>query len=170
LCVAAALMLNSIASARDDAPMSEQAEHRPQSLESAKSGLQIECVAPGQAEVISLTMSDAKIRYALQRGITSFIMHLAAEDQGRCFTLENENMAAEGRLSIAVSNERLAANNPKWSVVAGAIAFRHKRFFDLSLIGVEAEFVKLTFRVEDPGKITPRDEPDRPANRFTVQP
>jgi hypothetical protein len=170
LCVAAALMLSSIASARDDTPTSEQAVHQPPGQESERSRLQIECVASGKPEAISLLMNDAKIRYALRRGETSFIIHLAAEDKRRGFTLENENMAAEGRLLIAVSNERLAANNPKWSAVAGAIPFRHKRLFDLSLIGVEAEFVKLTFQVEDPGEITPRDEPDRVTNRFTVQP
>jgi hypothetical protein len=170
LCVAAALILSSIASAHGDAPMSEQAEHRPHGLGPTGSGLQIDCVAPGKAEAFSLTMSDAKIRYTLRRGATSFIIRLAAEDQRRCFTLENENMAAEGRFSIAVSNERLAADNPRWSVVAGAVPFRHKRLFDLSLIGVEAEFVKVTFQVDDPEKITGRAEPDRTANRFTVQP
>ena len=163
-------MLSLIASARGDTLTSEQAAHLIQGQESERSRLQIECVAPGKTEATSLLMNDAKIRYALRRGETSFIIHLAAEDQRRGFTLENENMAAEGRLLIAVSNARLAANNPKWSAVAGAIPFRHKRLFDLSLIGVETEFVKLTFQVEDPGEITPRDEPDRAANRFTVQP
>jgi hypothetical protein len=170
LCVAAALMLSSIASARDDAPTSEQATHQPQGQESERSKLQIECVPPGKSAAISLMTNDAKIRYALRRGETSFIIHLAADDQRRCFTLENENMAAEGRLLIAISNERLAANNPKWSAVTGAIAFRHKRLFDLSLMGVEAEFVKLTFQVEDADNIPSRDEPDWPANRFTAQP
>lgn len=170
LCVGAVLILSLIASARTDNPTSEQAAHQPQGQESERSRLQIECVAPGKAEATSLGMNDAKIRYALPYGETSFIIHFAVEDQRRGFTLENENMAAEGRLLIAVSNERLAANNPKWSAVAGAIPFRHKRLFDLSLIGVEAEFVKLTFQVEDPGEITPRDETGRAASRFTVQP
>ena len=79
-------------------------------------------------------------------------------------------MAAEGKLSIAISNERLAANNPRWSAVEGAVPFRHKRHFDLSLMGVEAKFVKLTFQVDDPGKIRRHAEPDRPANRFTAEP
>jgi hypothetical protein len=166
----ATLLLSSIASARDEALTFEQAAHQPQGQESERSKLQIECVAPGKAEATNLTMNDAKVRYALRRGETSFIIHLAEDDQRRCFTLENENMAAEGRLLIAISNERLAANNPNWSAVAGTIPFRHKRLFDLSLIGVEAEFVKLTFQVEDTGEIRPRDEPEVAANRFTVQP
>ncbi len=115
-------------------------------------------------------MHDAEIRYALPRGITSFIIHLAAPGQRRCFTLVNENMAAEGKLSIATSNVRLAANNPSWRVVDGAVPFRHKRLFALSLIGVEAKFVKLTFQVDNLEKTTRRTERERPANRFTRQP
>ena len=94
-------------------------------------------------------MSDSRFRYALPRGVTSFVLRLAASGQQRCITLENENTAAAGKLSIAISDERLAANSPKWSVVDGAIAFRHKRRFALSLMGVEAKFVKLTFQVDD---------------------
>ena len=60
-------------------------------------------------------------------------------------------------------------HNPKWNAVAGAVPFRNKRRFDLSLMGVEAKFVKLTFQVDDPGKIRRRPEPDQPARRFTVQ-
>jgi len=169
-CIAGWFILSSIASADGEAHRSDQAGHRPQKEEAARADWQIECVAPGKAEAINLTMNDAKIRFALRRGVTSFIIHLAAPGQQRCFTLENENMAAEGSFSIATSNERLAVNNPKWNAIAGAVPFRHKRHFDLSLMGVEAKFVKLTFQVDDRGKITRRDEPDRPANRFTVQP
>ena len=129
----------------------------------------IECIAPGKAEAVSLTMNDAEIRYALPRGVTSFIIHLDAPGQRRCFTLVNEGMAAAGELSIATSNERLAANNPRWSAVDGPVRFKRKRLFALSLIGVEAKFVKLTFQVDDLEKITRHAESDEPANRFTAQ-
>ncbi|HEY4284822.1 MAG TPA: hypothetical protein VGM62_17300 [Chthoniobacterales bacterium] len=115
-------------------------------------------------------MSDAEIRYALGRGVTSFIIHLAAPGQRRCFTLVNGNMAAAGKLSIATSNERLTADNPKWRVVDGAVRFRHKRLFALSLLGVDAQFVKLTFQVDDLEKVAQREEPDPRINRYTVQP
>ena len=115
-------------------------------------------------------MNEAEIRYSLRRGVTSFIIHLAAPGQRRCFTLINENMAAAGKLSIATSNERLAADNPKWSAVDGAVAFRHKRRFALSLLGVDAQFVKLTFQVDDLEKVARHEETEPPANRFTAQP
>ena len=168
--IAGSFVLSSIASGGGDTPTSDQAGHRPQNEEAARANWQIECVAPGKREAINLKMNDAKIRFALRRGATSFIVHLAAPGQQRCFTLENENIAAKGSFSIATSNERLAVNNPKWNPVAGAVPFRHKRHFDLSLVGVEAKFVKLTFLVDEPGKIMRRDEPDQPANRFTAQP
>lgn len=149
---------------------SSQAGHPQRNQEATRSDWQIKCVAPGKAKAISLTMNDAKIRYALRHGVTSFIIRLADPAQRRYFTLVNENMAVEGNLSIAIANEPLALNNPKWRVVDGAIPFRHKRLFALSLIGVEAKFVKLTFRVDNSEKITRREEPVGPANRFTVQP
>lgn len=149
--------LTPVALARSDFSISSQTKH-PESQGSLKREAQIECLAPGKAGPISLTLTDAKIRYALPGGTTSFIIHLAATDRRRCFTLVNENRMAEGKLSIAIANERLAANDPKWSAVEGAIPFRHKRLFALSLIGVEAKFVKLTFLVHAPKKITRRDE------------
>lgn len=135
-----------------------------------ESTAQIECVAPGTAGAVRLPMADAKIRYALPRGVTSFIIHLDAPGQQRCFTLVNENRVARGKLSIAVSDERLDADNPNWRTVDGAIPFRQKKLFALSLLGVEAKFVKLTFLVEAPEKITSCLGAGQPTNRFTLQP
>jgi len=168
--IAALLVLISIASGGADASRPEQGDDRPPEREATKRAWQIECVGPDTNEAVPLSLKDARIRCTLRYGITSFIIRLADPGQGRYVTLENENMAVRGRLLIAVSNELLPVNNPKWSAVGGAIPFRHKRLFDLSLIGVEAKFVKLTFQVDGPGKITGRGEPDQPADRFTVQP
>jgi hypothetical protein len=122
-------------------------------------GWQIECVASGREAATNLTMADAKINYALPRGVTSFIIHLSAPAQQRCFTLVNENTAAEGKLSIAVSKERLPAGSPKWSAVGRSIPFRHKRLFTVSLVGIEANYVKLTFQVESPDRTALRGFP-----------
>ena len=156
--VAGSLLLCPLAWPGNDALASEQARN------------QIECLAPGRAEPISLRMNDAELRYALRRGITSFIIHLAAPRQRRCFTLVNGNMAAAGKLSIATANERLAADNPRWRVVNGAVRFRHKRLFALSLLGVDAKFIKLTIQVDHLEKVAQEEEPDQRANRYTAQP
>ena len=56
-------------------------------------------------------------------------------------------------MRIAVSNSRLPANSPKWIEVSGKTAFRHKRRFNLSMVGVEARYVKLSFHIEKRGRI-----------------
>ena len=58
---------------------------------------------------------------------------------------------------IAVSNQPLVADSPLWSAVEGAIRFRHKRLFAVSLVGVEAKYVRLTFQVEVPDGDTKND-------------
>jgi len=48
-------------------------------------------------------------------------------------------------------------DSPLWSAVEGAIRFRHKRLFAVSLVGVEAKYVRLTFQVEVPDGDTKND-------------
>ncbi len=99
----------------------------------------------------SVGISAAKASYALPRGATSFIIPLTDRGRDRSLTFVNENAAAEGKLWIAVSNDFLAAASPKWSQVKGAIRFRHTRLFTVSLVGVEANYVRLIFQVEGRG-------------------
>jgi hypothetical protein len=99
----------------------------------------------------SLSINGMKTGYALPGGETSFMIRLAGPAQDRSFTFVNQNAAAEGQLLISVSNQPLAVDSPLWRAVEGTIRFRHKRFFTLSLVGVEANYVRLTFQVEVPG-------------------
>jgi hypothetical protein len=156
-CAAGSLLLVSVALAGNEAPLPSEAANSDRNLSPTNGGWKVKCVTPGKTEVTSLTMDGAKINYALPRGVTSFIIRLAVPAQQRCITFVNENAAAEGRLSIAVANERLAADNPRWSVVDGAIRFRHKRRFALSLDGIEAHYVKLTFEVDSLEGVATRD-------------
>ena len=80
------------------------------------------------------------------------------------FTFVNENAAAEGELEIAVSNSALAADSPAWTAVDGAIPFVRKRLFNLSMIGVEARYVKLSFRVGSSAAATDRENTARSIN------
>jgi hypothetical protein len=107
----------------------------------------------------SLTINGMTTSYALPRGATSFIIRLPGLAKDRSFTFVNENAAAKGQLLIAVSNQPLVADSPLWSAVEGAIRFRHKRLFRLSLVGVEAKYVRLTFQVEVPDGNTRTDFP-----------
>ncbi|MDQ3198735.1 MAG: hypothetical protein M3Q46_06040 [Verrucomicrobiota bacterium] len=98
----------------------------------------------------SVVVEGSRTSYALPPGATSFIICLTGTSPSRDFTFLNENIRAAGRLSIAVSNQRLAPDSPEWSTVEGVVPFRHKRRFTLSLVGIEANYVRLTFQVEPP--------------------
>jgi hypothetical protein len=65
------------------------------------------------------------------------------------FTLINQNAAACGEFDIAVSDFHLAADSPNWIEVEGIVPFAHKRLFNLSMLGINARYVKLSFRVEN---------------------
>jgi hypothetical protein len=101
----------------------------------------------------ALLMDDDTLSCPLQQGETTFIISFPKTSLLDRFTFLNENAAAEGEMKIAVSNYRLAAESPKWTEVNGNIAFSHKRLFNLSMVGVEARYVKLSFRVQKDGRI-----------------
>jgi hypothetical protein len=123
-------------------------------------GAQIECVTPdGQLGRISrlpvqdptataLIMEDDTVTCVLQEGETNFVIELPDVAVPDRFTFLNENGKAHGELKIAVSNQRLAPNSPEWKQVEGVIPFAHKRLFGVSLLGIEAKWVRLSFRVD----------------------
>ena len=101
----------------------------------------------------ALIMEDNTLSCPLQAGETIFIISFPRASLLDRFTFLNENAAAEGEMTIAVSNYRLPAHSPKWLDVNGSTAFTRKRLFNLSLAGVEARYVKLSFKVHRPGRI-----------------
>ncbi|MFN2507826.1 MAG: hypothetical protein ABR589_03540 [Chthoniobacterales bacterium] len=128
-------------------------------------GAQIECTTPDGriAEVAvandqnksaaAVIMDDDTVSCPLQEGQTTFVIKLPTTSLLDRFTFVNENAAAAGELKIAVSNYRLPAASSKWVEVDGSITFTRKRVFNLSMLGVEARYVKLSFRVEKAGRI-----------------
>src|SRR5207302_2169277 len=85
---------------------------------------------------------------SLPEGDTTFIISLVRSSPLDRFTLINENLTAQGELRIAVSTEKLSADSDKWTPVDGAVSFKRKRLFNVSMLGVEAKYVRLTFHVE----------------------
>ena len=125
-----------------------------------KTGPQIEYITP-DGKFSSLSASNPNVQQstaafvdqntiscALKEGETTFIIELPNNAPRDRFTFLNENAAACGELRIAVSNSRLPADSPKWTQVDGVVPFAHKRLFNLSMLGVEKKFVKLSFRVD----------------------
>ncbi|HEY2124423.1 MAG TPA: hypothetical protein VGG94_03070 [Chthoniobacterales bacterium] len=129
------------------------------------SGARIECITPdGQTGHVSklpspdpdaaaLIMEDDTVTCLLQEGETAFVVELPQSRLLDRLTFLNENARARGELKIAVSNERLKIDSTNWVEVEGVVPFSHKRLFGVSLIGIEAKFIRLSFRVEKPGRI-----------------
>jgi hypothetical protein len=101
-----------------------------------------------QREEDILTLDNDTISCSLPEGDTTFIISLVRSSPLDRFTFINENTTAQGELRIAVSNEKLSADSDKWTPVDGATSFKHKRLFSVSMLGVEAKYVRLTFHVE----------------------
>ena len=116
-------------------------------------------LAAGQATTSNgdTAKKQAQLRDPLRCGGSSFVIQLKKLNPARCLTFVNENAPAEGRMSIAVSDRALAPDSPAWKAVAGSVPFRHKRRFPLSLVGVEANYVRLTFEVDRAPKVAGLD-------------
>lgn len=130
----------------------------PTSASAIDADRQINGTAIHKKRAIDLKVDTANAtRFRLPQGVTSFVIPLPASNQRRCFTLESENVAAKGALSIATASKRLAVNDANWTVVAGTVRFQQKRQFYLSLVGVDAKFVRLTFQIDRLGKTAQPD-------------
>ena len=101
-----------------------------------------------QTEKNILTLDNGTVSCSLPEGDTTFIISLVRSSALDRFTFINENTTARGELRIAVSNEKLSADSDKWTPVDGATSFKRKRLFSVSVLGVEAKYVRLTFHVE----------------------
>jgi hypothetical protein len=114
-------------------------------------------VAPSATEKASsasaLIMDDDTLSFPLPAGETTFILTLPKAKMLDRFTFVNEDASTEGEMKVSVSNYRLPAQSPKWIEVNGSTMFTRQRHFNLSLLGVEARYVKLSFRVEKAGRI-----------------
>jgi len=118
----------------------------------------VECITPdgqdkpvalkSQTEKNILTLDNDTVSCSLPEGDTTFIISLVRSSPLDRFTFINENTKARGELRIAVSNEKLSVDSDKWTPVEGATSFKRKRLFSVSVLGVEAKYVRLTFHVE----------------------
>ncbi|MDP9098700.1 MAG: hypothetical protein M3N48_06855 [Verrucomicrobiota bacterium] len=125
-------------------------------------GATIEVIGP-DGRIVSVTGTDPSARellldddtlnYPLPEGYTTFILSFPRTSTLDRFMFVNENAAAEGEMTVAVSNYRLPAQSRKWNAVSGSTSFTGKRLFDLSLLGTEARFVKLSFHATKGGSI-----------------
>ncbi len=125
-------------------------------------GARIECITPDglpgrlalarqDSNAAVLIMEDDSISCPLREGETTFVIALPRSCGLERLKFINENAAARGTLRLAVANEELPANSPRWIMVDGSIGFQNKRLFNVSMVGVEAKFVRVSFKVEGEG-------------------
>ncbi|HSH39937.1 MAG TPA: hypothetical protein VK993_14270 [Chthoniobacterales bacterium] len=143
----------------------DEATNAAKNLARMNCGAKIQCILPdGRAATVAsandgtkgaaaLIMDDDTLSVPLQEGETTFIITLPTTSLVDRFSFVNENAAARGQLKIAVSNHQLPAASAKWVEVDGHIPFTNKRLFNVSMMGVEARYVKLSFKVEKGGRI-----------------
>ena len=170
-CLEIILLITLAASVMSAAPASEdkEAPNDAKNIAQMNCGAQIECIMPdGRTATIAdrasleqsptaLIMDDDTISCPLQGGDTTFVIALPKTALIDRFTFVNENATARGELKIAVSNCPLPAKSSKWTEVDGVIPFARKRLFNLSMLGVEAKYVRLSFHVEKEGRIAALD-------------
>jgi hypothetical protein len=138
-------------------------------------GAKIDCITPDgrlsavpstgekDSRAATLINEDDTLSCPLQEGETTFIISFPKASLLDRFTFINENAAVRGEMKIAVSNDQLPADSPKWTDVSGKTEFISKRLLNLSLLGVEARYVKLSFHVKKGGHIAVLDLVDPPA-------
>jgi hypothetical protein len=105
-------------------------------------------VAKARIATKFLVMDQDTVSSSLSEGDTTFVIFVARSSTLDRFTFINENQPARGELRIAVANEKLSAESDKWRSVDGPVSFKHKRLFNVSMLGVEAKYVRLSFHVE----------------------
>src|SRR5438270_9481860 len=110
-------------------------------------------VANKDSSASALLFDDDTLNYPLSEGDATFIVSFPRISVLDRFTFVNENAAAAGEIRIAVSNYRLSANSSRLIEVKGGSSFTGKRLFDLSLLGTEARYVKISFHVTRCGLI-----------------
>jgi len=101
----------------------------------------------------ALLLDDDTLICAQREGDTTFLLSFPRTSSLERFTFLNENAAAAGDVTVSVSNYRLPAKSPKWNQVNESVTFTGKRLIDLSMLGTEARYVKLSFHVSTPGTI-----------------
>ena len=125
-------------------------------------GATIDLVGPGgkivtvtnkEAGPAALLLDDDTLNYSLPEGDTTLLLSFPRTSALDRFTFVNENASAAGEVKIAVSNYRLPAKSPKWNEVNTSLTFTGKRLIDLSMLGTEARYVKLSFHVTKAGTI-----------------
>jgi hypothetical protein len=98
--------------------------------------------------VTNLLLDDNTLSCHLARGDNTFLIALHDISILDRFTFINENPETAGTVQIFVSNYRIEPNDNRWIKSDRKLAFSDQRFISMSLAGVEAKYVKISFVVK----------------------
>ncbi len=105
------------------------------------------------ADPSTLLLDDNTLSCALALGDNVFVVTLPHISALQRFAFINRNGAAQGEFEVAVSNYRLGSTDPAWTSVQQPTSFDKERLINLPMLGVEARYVRLTFRVRKEGQL-----------------
>jgi hypothetical protein len=128
----------------------EQAPAYPENLARYALGAQVELTpkADPSAEA-ALLAGDPTAGYAIGAGTTTMFVTLARIENIDSVSLLNQG--AKGHVSIATSNGKLPADSPQWNTIATQDL--NGNAVKVKIGPSEAKYLKLTFNVEEPGRI-----------------
>jgi hypothetical protein len=100
-----------------------------------------------------LILDDNTLNCRLHEGENTFLITLQGISLLDRFGFINEQAEAAGTAQISVSNYRLPLNDRNWVSTNNSFSFTGKRFVNVSLVGTEAKYVKVSFQVKKPGTV-----------------
>jgi hypothetical protein len=148
-----------------EATINEKAYNPAKNLARMNCGAHIECVSStGRITAVpivgehnqspaALVWDDNTLSCPLPEGDITFVVTLPKITLLDRFAFINENAAARGEFQFAVSNYRLSPNDSRWIPVEGSKRLTGNREVNLSILGVEARYVKLSFHIEKEGRL-----------------
>ncbi|MEY2539072.1 MAG: hypothetical protein QOG67_2812 [Verrucomicrobiota bacterium] len=128
-------------------------------------GTRIDWISPGATGLInissreqtasaeSLLLDDQTLNCRLSRGDNTFVLTLPRISLLNRFSFINEQATASGSVEIFVSNYRLSPNDSRWQTTNQNVSFSGRRFVNVSLVGIEAKYIRILFHVEKEGAI-----------------
>jgi hypothetical protein len=101
----------------------------------------------------NLLLDDNTLSYHLEQGNNTILVALQNISNLDRFIFINENPDTTGTAQIFVSNYRLEPNDSHWLEADRKFDFSGRRFISVSLAGVEAKYVKISFAMRKAGTI-----------------
>ena len=102
----------------------------------------------------ALMLDDNTLSCPLAVGDNTFIISLPRTSVLQRCAFVDRNSLAQGEFELAVSNYRLGSSDSGWKKVLQPTVFGKESIINVSMLGVEARYVRLTFHIKKEGHIS----------------